>query len=125
LEEFVNNSREGYESWRTNVFRPIVLSLVLLLGEVAMTPVWAATYQVAITDFTFTPTAMTVHAGDTIVWTNGDSVPHTATARDGKSFDTGTIDPNATGKVVFLKPGHYEYYCTVHPDMHGTVDVKQ
>jgi plastocyanin len=106
------------------VLRYTILTLALAFGGVATTPAWAATVQVAITDFTFTPTAITVHSGDTVIWTNGDSVPHTATARDGKSFDTGTIDPNATGKVVFLKPGHYEYYCTVHPDMRGTVDVK-
>jgi plastocyanin len=107
------------------MIRSILFSLAISLAGIVMTPAWAATYNVAITDYTFTPTEITVHPGDTIIWTNGDSVPHTATARDGKTFDTGTIDPNATGKAVFLKPGHYDYYCSVHPDMHGSVDVKQ
>jgi plastocyanin len=106
------------------VLRSTMLTLALVFGGIAATPAWADTVQVAITDYSFSPENVTVHSGDTIVWTNGDSVPHTATARDGKSFDTGAIDPSASAKVVFSKPGHYDYYCTVHPEMHGSVDVK-
>jgi plastocyanin len=106
------------------MIRKLISAAVFAVGGIVTTPVWANTAQVAITDYAFTPTVITVHPGDTVFWKNGDSVPHTATARDGKSFDTGTIDPGATGKAVFPKSGHYEYYCAVHPDMRGTVDVK-
>jgi plastocyanin len=101
----------------------IYLSLFLCAG-MGMGAASAATVHVAITDYTFTPMTSIVHPGDTVVWTNGDSVPHTATALDGKSFDTGTIDPGASASLKLSKPGEYRYHCAIHPDMLGTVDVK-
>jgi plastocyanin len=52
--------------------------------HVAISDYCAATVHVATTDYNFTPMTSIVHPGDTVVWTNGDSVPHTATALDGK-----------------------------------------
>ena len=104
----------------------IQLILCAALGAPVITalPAWAGTARVAITDYTFTPPVITVHPGDTVTWTNGDSVPHTATALDHRRFDTGAIDPGASASVVFSKPGRYAYDCAIHPDMRGTVDVK-
>jgi plastocyanin len=84
----------------------------------------AATVTVTISDYTFAPATVTVHPGDKVVWSNQDDAPHTATARDGKSFDTGTIDPGASASVTFHAPGHYAYRCAIHPDMLGEVDVR-
>ena len=84
----------------------------------------AATLQVSITNYTFSPAKITVHPGDTVTWTNQDSIPHTATALDGKAFDSGTIDPNASWSFSFGKTGTFPYRCAIHPDMRGEVDVK-
>lgn len=104
-------------------FSAIALSALMAAGLFSM-PVLADTATVAITDYAFTPATITVHPGDKVTWNNGDSVPHTATALDGKSFDTGTIDPGSSASVTFSRPGTYEYRCAIHPDMHGAVDVK-
>lgn len=102
----------------------LLFSAGLGLAVFAMNPAMAATVTVSITDFTFSPATVTVHPGDKVVWHNGDSVPHTATALDGKSFGTGAIDPGASASAVLSKPGEYRYHCAIHPDMVGAIDVK-
>src|SRR3954449_619137 len=82
----------------------------------------AASTGVTIKNFKFTPGTSSVHAGDTITWTNQDIAPHTATAKDG-SFDTGTINKNKSGSHTFTKAGTFPYICSIHPNMKGTVTV--
>jgi plastocyanin len=84
----------------------------------------AATVTVNITNYTFVPAKITVHPGDKVVWTNQDSIPHTATALDGKTFDSGAIDPNASWSTVLTTAGSFKYRCAIHPDMQGEVDVQ-
>ena len=48
----------------------------------------------------------------------------TATADDGNSFDTGTVDPGSSGTISVKKPGSYPYHCDIHPFMHGKLVVK-
>ena len=99
----------------------IATTVAVLLGAA---PALAATQTVTINNYTFTPATLTVHAGDTVIWTNQDSIPHTATALDGKSFDSGAIDPGASWKFVFTKAGPFNYRCAIHPDMRGAIDVQ-
>ena len=95
--------------------------VAVLLGAA---PALAATETVTINNYTFTPATLAVHPGDTVIWTNQDSIPHTATALDGKSFDSGAIDPGESWKFVFTKAGHFNYRCAIHPDMRGAIDVQ-
>jgi plastocyanin len=101
-----------------------ISAAVLLAGLIAAPMAQAATTQVTISNYMFAPAKVTVHPGDTVRWTNQDSIPHTATSLDGKSFDSGAIDPNASWSFTFPKPGIYKYRCSIHPDMQGEVDVQ-
>lgn len=78
---------------------------------------------VIIQNFSFSPATITVKSGDTVTWTNKDSMGHSATADDG-SFDTGIISQGQSKSITFKKPGTYTYHCSVHPYMKGTVIVK-
>jgi plastocyanin len=78
--------------------------------------------KVEIVDFAYDPDPTTIQAGGKVTWINRDSAPHTATAEDG-SFDTGTIEQGKLKSESFKRPGTYTYICTIHPDMHGTVEV--
>jgi plastocyanin len=78
--------------------------------------------KVEIVNFAYDPDPATIQAGGKVTWINRDSAPHTATADDG-SFDTGTIEQGKLKSESFKQPGTYTYYCTVHPSMHGTVEV--
>jgi plastocyanin len=78
--------------------------------------------EVEIEDFAYRPDSVRIEEGGKVIWKNRDSAPHTATADDG-SFDTGTIDEDKLKSETFKEPGTYDYICSIHPDMHGTVEV--
>jgi len=78
--------------------------------------------EVEIEDFAYHPDPVTVEEGGKVIWKNRDSAPHTATAVDG-SFDTGTIEEGKLKSESFKQPGAFEYICSIHPQMHGTVEV--
>lgn len=80
--------------------------------------------MVEIRNFAFAQREITVNVGDTVTWTNQDNVRHTATADDG-SFDTGLLAKGESGSVTFDTPGIYTYHCSPHPNMQGTVEVRE
>ncbi len=77
---------------------------------------------VKIANFAFAPAAITVARGTSVVWTNGDVIPHTSTGTD-KQWDSKPIQPGSSFKVTFDKAGTYTYGCTIHPFMQATVVV--
>jgi plastocyanin len=89
--------------------------------------VQAADVAVTIMNFKFDPTPLTIPVGTTVVWTNQDTAPHTATSDPGSAFtfDTGMLQKGQSGKITFNQPGTFTYFCSVHPNMHGTVTVTQ
>ena len=89
----------------------------------SQSPPSAGTPAVTVNNFKFVPASLTV-SQDTITVTNRDTTAHTTTADDGKSFDTGNIDPGSSATISQSKPGTYKYHCNIHPFMHGTLVVK-
>ena len=79
--------------------------------------------QVDIANFAFSPATITVKVGDSVNWTNKDSIGHSATADD-SSWDTGVLGQGESKSITFAKAGTYKYHCSVHPNMHGTVVVQ-
>jgi amicyanin len=77
---------------------------------------------VNITDFKFNPATLTVPVGTTVTWTNQDEEPHTIAAKDG-SFHSPGMDTHGTYSYTFTTPGSYDYICSIHPFMTGTVVV--
>lgn len=76
-------------------------------------------------NFAFVPAMLTVKAGEKITFTNRDGAKHSVTSTDGTSFDTGLLgkDESATFTAP-TKPGSYPFYCTLHPNMKGTLVVE-
>jgi len=81
----------------------------------------------------YAPDTLTVKKGDVITVTNDDTAPHTATSgtgpedpNSGKLFDTSIIMAGETAQIdtASLEPGDYDYHCTVHPFMKGTITVQ-
>lgn len=69
----------------------------------------------------FSPGDVTVDLGALVTFVNADDDPHTAT---GSSFDTGIIQPGALVTVTLDTPGTLRYACLIHPEMTGTVVVR-
>jgi plastocyanin len=84
--------------------------------------------EVDINAFAYDPQDLTVEVGYTVTWTNNDTVAHTVTAGTPDNptgeFDSGTIQPGETFSYTFDQAGTFDYYCTLHPDMTGSVTVE-
>jgi plastocyanin len=128
-------------------FQATVLIVILTISALtaglflSSSPSWAqnGTVNVSIvpgssskTTDAFEPNPVQVDVGETVVWSNDDSTPHTVTSGTGATPD-GQFDssPNfnplmATGQTfshTFEAAGEFPYFCSLHPNMVGTVVV--
>jgi plastocyanin len=89
------------------------------------TPTQVSTVVVTITTdstgaFTFSPQAVNITAGTTVIWNNTTSAPHTVT---GSSFGSGTISPGGSFSFKFTQVGTFAYHCMFHPYMVASIKV--
>ncbi|HEY1543014.1 MAG TPA: cupredoxin family copper-binding protein [Xanthobacteraceae bacterium] len=96
----------------------LLLALALGLPGVAQ----AADVTVKIDNFTFGPQQLTVKLGDTVIWTNEDDIPHTVVSI--ARFRSAALDTGDKFAFTFTKPGTYQYFCGLHPQMQGTIVVE-
>jgi plastocyanin len=112
---------------KQNCVRSAVLGALLGLFAafaVMAAPAGAEEVAVKIDNFTFTPQRVTVKAGATITWTNHDDIPH-AVASSTKDFRSKTLDTDDKFSFTFKTAGTYEYFCSLHPHMTGTIVVEE
>jgi len=74
---------------------------------------------------TYQPSIITIVLGvnNTVTWVNNDGVAHTVTASD-SSFDSGPLEAGSSWSHTFTAVGTYQYSCSYHSWMKGTVVVK-
>jgi plastocyanin len=87
----------------------------------------ARSVTVAVKSLSFSPKKLEVRVGDSVAWANEARTTHTATSDDdGKTFDTGEIEPGGSSKPVkFEKEGEFKYHCKVRGKvMSGAIIVK-
>ena len=78
---------------------------------------------VRIADFAYGPDVLRVPAGETVSWINDDQEPHTVTSDAGGPLDSGSIPGGGTYRARFETAGTFDYVCTIHPSMRGTIEV--
>jgi plastocyanin len=104
-----------------------VLRAALVAISLAVLPAAALaagkTHTVRIEGMKFVPERLEVAAGDTVVWTNKDLVPHTVTA-SGAKVESGELAPNRSWRFVAKRKGEMAYICRLHPVMKGLLVVK-
>jgi plastocyanin len=83
------------------------------------------TRTVLIQNFRFKPAHITIKRGTKVRWINKDSTTHTATANNGRSFDSGRLGEGQRYTHTFKSAGKKRYHCEIHPDMRGSVVVKR
>ncbi len=95
------------------------------ITPISQAPVSANTIRIK--NFAFDPQSMTVSAGSTVRWVNYDSVTHRIvfidTAGRDTDVDSNPLSASQSWSSKFDKPGTYDYYCTIHPDMKGKIIV--
>jgi plastocyanin len=83
------------------------------------------TRTVVIQNFSFQPAHITIKRGTKVRWINKDSTAHTATANNGRSFDSGRLGKGQRYTHTFKRAGKKPYHCDIHPHMKGSVTVKR
>ena len=82
-----------------------------------------ATNQVTVDNNLFTPSSIQVAVGTTVTWTWAqDAITHNVTFTDGTS--SGDHGAGSTFTRTFGTAGTFNYSCTIHPGMNGSVLVK-
>jgi plastocyanin len=71
----------------------------------------------------FNPNPITVAVGTTVTWNNNDTTAHTVTSNTG-AFDSGPLGGGRTFSFTFQTAGTYQYHCTFHAGMVGSVVVQ-
>jgi plastocyanin len=114
---------------KKTLLRTAFLAGVLALASLAplLAPSLAlaapAAVEVKIDNFTFVPQRLTVKSGTTVTWINEDDIPHAVAATD-KAFKSKVLDTNDKFSFTFTTAGSFEYFCSLHPHMTGTIVVE-
>jgi plastocyanin len=104
------------------VLRAAVIAICIALLPAAALAA-GKTHTVRMEGIKFVPERLEVAAGDTVVWTNKDVVPHTVTASEAH-VESGEIAPNKSWRFVAKRKGEMPYICRLHPGMKGLLVVK-
>jgi plastocyanin len=79
--------------------------------------------EVVMKGIKFVPDSLTVKVGQTVTWLNQDNTDHDIVAVQGE-FKSGLFGQGKSFSFTFAKAGTYAYYCSVHPNMKGTIIVQ-
>ncbi len=83
----------------------------------------SGTEKIDISHFAYYPASVTVKVGTTVIFTNEESVEHTATSNAEGLFETGTLEKGHSVRLKMNKVGTFSYHCSFHAFMHGTIRV--
>jgi plastocyanin len=109
---------------KSGVMKKSVLSIVMFTAFAAMSaPIYAADQTIVVEKFLFAPKEITVAPGTRVIWVNKDETPHTVSSKEAP-FTSKALDTNDQYSFTFDKAGDFNYFCTLHPFMVGTVHVK-
>jgi plastocyanin len=102
------------------------LAAFVVIGLFALQPGRAlgAEHSIKQEDKTFSPSTLTIEAGDTVYFFNNDTIPHNVfSTSPGNEFDLGNQKPDIATPVTFTTPGEIEVGCHMHPHMKATITV--
>ena len=81
------------------------------------------TVLVSIRDNFFQPETLTVQPGGSVRWTNDGGVLHSV-VQDGGAWQSPLLQRTSWFDVRFDSLGTFNYHCSLHPEMTGTVIVQ-
>ncbi len=77
--------------------------------------------QVMIIAYAFSPAVLNIKKGETVTWTNDDSVPH---AIKFAALSSENLNDGDSFSFTFTNAGTFDYYCSLHPSMAGKIIVE-
>jgi plastocyanin len=130
---------------KRTIIVPVVLSIIVIVGIVLLLmpkdnpepPVQpaenSATLQVAninIGPGSFSPSAITIKKGSSVIWSNTDNVPHRIASNphpghsDLPDLYSDSINSSDKYRFTFNTPGTFGYHDEVDPAINGTIIVE-
>lgn len=100
---------------------PVMLNNEIVMNKFFTTHVASVDATIQIVDSSFNPRNVTVKRGAMITWTNNEFVTHTVTSTG--NFDSGKLVSGKSYSRMFNDAGTYDYHCSLHPSMTGTITV--
>jgi plastocyanin len=79
---------------------------------------------ITIKNYAFNPQTITVKSGSIVRWENLDPVSHRIIFNDKSVSGSDVLSYSQSFSKKFDQPGSFPYYCSIHPDMTGTVIVQ-
>ncbi|MGD2082619.1 MAG: cupredoxin family copper-binding protein [Chromatiales bacterium] len=80
--------------------------------------------DVTISGMRFAPSTLRIEAGETVRWEQQDRMPHIVKSATAGGFESKRLSAGEGFSHTFEEPGTYEYYCSIHPSMRGSVVVE-
>lgn len=118
---FFTNYRLGTAIQSTRDFNPQnVLTQTTTIAQDKQMMAEIANITIGDMETSFVPATITLKRGTTVTWTNRDITNHTVT---GSGWNSGIIAPGATYSRTFATSGSFDYTCSIHPSMQGTINV--
>jgi plastocyanin len=111
---------------RASIFLVAAITAPVVLGSCRPSDITAAardTTFVELRDNFFVPRTVTIARGKSVRWTNRGQEVHTV-ATDTPGLGSDFITPATWFEARFDDPGTFEYRCSLHPEMTGTVVVQ-
>jgi plastocyanin len=81
--------------------------------------------RIEIKDFAFNSQTLTVKSGEKVTWINRDEEPHTIVSVEKQFKKSTALDTDQEFTITAGAPGTYNYFCSVHPKMTGTIVVEK
>jgi len=98
---------------------------VAIAGEMKDAGTSAHENKIDIKDFAFNPKTLTVKSGEKVTWINRDEEPHTIVSVEKQFKKSTALDTDQGFTITAGAPGTYNYFCSVHPKMTGTIVVEK
>ena len=101
-----------------------LLLIAVALPAFALTPAFAATKAVDITNKGFSPNKVTINLADTVTWTNKDTSQHQVVADQNKFTSSPMLQAGQSYSFTFTKSGAFSYHDGTAVNRKGTVTVR-
>lgn len=105
----------------------VAIAVCLATGQQAPIPPLPArplATRIAVTDRSVHDAAIEVEAGTTVEWRNSGSATHQLVRVLGAVTVDDELAPGRGRSARFDRAGTYRYYCTIHPEIAGTINVR-
>lgn len=107
--------------WVVVVVIIVIIGWLIISNSGSVPTTTTTATPIAIKNFAFSPLNLTVATGTMVTWTNQDAAPHQIKS---DAFNSTILNTGDTFSYTFTKAGTYNYSCSIHPSMLGTVTVQ-